>query len=268
MIAAQGAEAVARLGHEDAPGLFEQQFLIERLRLFGIVQALLVELAKVQQCVVHQDVQRIELEHFFQVGGGFGELVPRTGDAEALVEDIIPQAVHGEGPVQAVKYADGFRILVLEGEELSLCIEAQRHTVAVRAQVVADQQAQFHGVVGDQLRGTGLQYIELCERPQHVAGIERDLGVAQTRLVADHIVLEVQVHLREEEGGFPDIASEHMHIAEGELVGGLLLRVERGQGDRFLQESDGAGTVVEIVGLQSSVAFEQLRCSRSAPQFR
>ena len=96
----------------------------------------------------------------------------------------------------------------------------------VEVEVVGDEQAQFDGVVGNELRSRGLQGVELALCPIEVSTEVRHACVAELGFVPQGVVLEVEVHLRKHQRRVPNQVVEDVDVAKGEFAR---------RGDAFVQ---------------------------------
>ena len=87
------------------------------------------------------------------------------------VEDVVFERMAGKLLQQRVEFGESLVEAVLEDEQLGLGVELQRLGRGVEAEVVHDEDRQVERVVGDELRGRGLEHLALRLRPLEVADV-------------------------------------------------------------------------------------------------
>ena len=117
----------------------------------------------------------------------------------------------------------------MENEEVGLGIIAQRlvgfvgvgekSDIFIRLFfVVADEQREIHGIVGDELGGGGTQHIQLALRPFEFPDVEGEFGVFELRILPDDVGGQVFVHLRIVQRRLPHITHIEFYISKVGLV--------------------------------------------------
>jgi len=116
----------------------------------------------------------------------------------------------GEG----VQQGKGLLVLMTEKEEVCLCEHPKGLLRRVLVGMVANEKSQFHGIIGRELGGTGLEYVELGLRPGELPQIIAHTRLLQFHLVAQGIVTVGIDHLGVEQGGLPRIPGQDINVGQ------------------------------------------------------
>ena len=164
----EGAVAFAGLVDIEAGGVVENQLLIAGAGTHGVGEAFLIELGKKEQSVVGKKVVGIEINELLKKGVGIGIALLANADTGFLIKDLVEKGMR-EGAVGNVVKSIPSRVEeVAVEQEIGSSIAGKHVEGAVLLHVVADEEGEFHGIVGNELGGGGTENIELGFGPEEV----------------------------------------------------------------------------------------------------
>ena len=122
--------------------------------------------------------------------------------------------MHGVGEDERVEGAKGRIQPVAVSQKIGAREHLHGRRKRIHIEVVGDEQAHINGVVGDELRGAGLEDVQLGLRPIEVSSEVAHPRISEFCLLSKQAFLVVQVDLTEKQRCRPNVILENKHIAQ------------------------------------------------------
>ncbi len=255
-----GEEAIAfaRLVDVEAGGIVEDEFFVAFAGTLGVVEAVFVELGEEVERIVGQEVVGIEVDELLEEGVGFGVALLADADARFLVEYFVEKGM-GECAVgDVVEGMPGGVEEVAVEQEVGSGIAGKHVEGAVVLHVVADEEGELHGVVGDEFGGGGAEDVELGFGPEEVVVVVGEFGILEFGKGTQDVVFVGFFDLHVEEGGIPDFASKEEEIGQGEFGLVAVFGGEFGEVEDVVKDVGGGLDTVGMVGKEVGVVAHEL----------